>query len=54
VKYNRNHAKTRVPVEHAIGWMKAFHCLTHRIRKAMSALIVEIDKNLTPIRFMDL
>ena len=39
VKYNRQHAKTRVPVEHAIGGMKAFHCLTHRIRNHLDPLI---------------
>lgn len=31
-KHNRKHAQIRVPVEHAIGGMKHFHCLTHRIR----------------------
>jgi hypothetical protein len=29
---NRRHAATRVVVEHAIGGMKTFHCLLHRIR----------------------
>ncbi|MEI7995169.1 MAG: hypothetical protein WCH01_09740 [Methylococcaceae bacterium] len=33
------HAKTRVSVEHAIGGMKAFHCLTHRIRNHLDAMI---------------
>jgi hypothetical protein len=31
-KQNRNQAATRVVVEHAIGGMKFFHCLSHRIR----------------------
>lgn len=31
-RHNRKHAQIRVPVEHAIGGMKSFHCLTHRIR----------------------
>jgi len=39
IKHNRNHAKTRVPVEHAIGGMKAFHCLTHRIRNHLDPII---------------
>jgi hypothetical protein len=39
VKHNRAHARTRVPVEHAIGGMKAFHCLTHRIRNHLKAII---------------
>ena len=29
---NRAHAKRRVVVEHAIGGMKQFHCLMHRMR----------------------
>ena len=28
-----------VSVEHAIGGMKAFHCLTHRIRNHLDSLI---------------
>jgi hypothetical protein len=39
VKHNRQHAKTRVPVEHAIGGMKTFHCLMHRIRNHLDSLI---------------
>jgi hypothetical protein len=39
IKHNRHHAKTRVPVEHAIGGMKTFHCLTHRIRNHSDSLI---------------
>jgi len=39
IKHNRSHAKTRVPVEHAIGGMKAFHCLTHRIRNHLDPII---------------
>ena len=39
VKHNRQHAKTRVSVEHAIGGMKTFHCLTHRIRNHLDAMI---------------
>jgi hypothetical protein len=31
-RHNRKHAQIRVPVEHAIGGIKSFHCLTHRIR----------------------
>ncbi len=31
-KTNYAHAKRRVTVEHAIGGMKQFHCLTHRVR----------------------
>ncbi|CAD7850472.1 MAG: hypothetical protein, partial [Olavius algarvensis Gamma 1 endosymbiont] len=31
-KDNHKLAKVRVLVEHAIGGMKHFHCLTHRIR----------------------
>ena len=39
VKHNRQHAGTRVSVEHAIGGMKAFHCLTHRIRNHLDSII---------------
>ena len=39
MKHNRQHAKTRVSVEHAIGGMKAFHCLAHRIRNHLDAII---------------
>jgi hypothetical protein len=39
MKHNRKHARTRVSVEHAIGGMKAFHCLTHRIRNHLASLI---------------
>lgn len=38
---NRAHAKRRVIVEHAIGGMKHFHCLTHRIRNQSTSLIDE-------------
>jgi hypothetical protein len=38
-KHNRRHAKTRVPVEHAIGGMKSFHCLMHRIRNHLDSII---------------
>lgn len=38
-KYNRHHAGVRVAVEHAIGGMKAFHCLTHRIRNRLATFI---------------
>jgi hypothetical protein len=38
-KANRAHAKKRVVVEHAIGGMKHFHCLTHRIRNHSIPLI---------------
>jgi hypothetical protein len=38
-KDNRRHAKTRVSVEHAIGGMKTFHCLMHRIRNHLDSLI---------------
>lgn len=36
---NREHAKARVLVEHAIGGMKSFFCLTHRIRNQSMAII---------------
>ena len=36
-KHNRKHAQIRVPVEHSIGGMKHFHCLTHRIRNHLGA-----------------
>jgi hypothetical protein len=39
VKHNREHAKIRVAVEHAIGGMKIFHCLMHRIRNHLDSLI---------------
>jgi hypothetical protein len=38
-KWNREHSKSRVAVEHAIGGMKQFHCLTHRIRNQSSSII---------------
>lgn len=38
-EYNRQHARTRIPVEHAIGGMKSFHCLTHRIRNHLDSII---------------
>lgn len=36
---NRAHSKIRVAVENAIGGMKHFHCLTHRIRNQSIELI---------------
>ena len=39
IKHNQQHARNRVPVEHAIGGMKAFYCLTHRIRNHLEWLI---------------
>jgi len=36
---NHKLAKIRVLVEHAIGGMKHFHCLTHRIRNHSISLI---------------
>lgn len=36
---NRKQASTRVVVEHAIGGMKYFHCLTHRIRNHRSDFV---------------
>ena len=42
LKYNRQHARTRVTVEHAIGGMKSFHCLTHRIRNHLDSMIDSI------------
>lgn len=38
-KENRMLAKTRIIVEHAIGGMKHFYCLTHRIRNRSTSLI---------------
>lgn len=38
-KDNRAHAKKRVVVEHAIGGMKIFHCLVHRIRNHLDPII---------------
>jgi hypothetical protein len=38
-KQNRAFSKIRVLVEHAIGGMKHFHCLTHRIRNHSIQLI---------------
>ncbi len=38
-KENRKLAKVRILVEHAIGGMKHFHCLTHRIRNQSISLI---------------
>jgi len=38
-KDNRKLAKVRILVEHAIGGMKHFHCLTHRIRNHSTSLI---------------
>jgi hypothetical protein len=36
---NRKQAATRVVVEHAIGGMKFFYCLTHRIRNHRSHIV---------------
>jgi hypothetical protein len=36
---NRAHSKIRVAVENAIGGMKHFYCLTHRIRNHSTELI---------------
>lgn len=36
---NKNQASGRVVVEHAIGGMKCFHCLAHRIRNHKDNLI---------------
>jgi hypothetical protein len=36
---NRRQAATRVAVEHAIGGMKAFHCLLHRIRNHLDGFV---------------
>jgi hypothetical protein len=38
-KYNRELAKTRVVVEHAIGGMKCLHSLTHRARNHLLPLL---------------
>jgi hypothetical protein len=38
-KQNRKQAAQRVVVEHAIGGMKAFHCLTHRIRNHLDTFM---------------
>ncbi len=38
-KENKNQAGERVVVEHAIGGMKFFHCLAHRIRNHKNNLI---------------
>ena len=42
IKHNQQPAKTRVSVEHAIGGMKAFHGLTHRIRHHLDAMIEDL------------
>jgi hypothetical protein len=36
---NRRQASTRVVVEHAIGGMKTFHCLLHRIRNHLDTFV---------------
>ncbi len=36
---NKELASTRIPVEHAIGGMKHFYCLTHRIRNHLMGII---------------
>ena len=33
---NKKHAMARVVIEHAIGGMKHFHCLVHRIRNHLN------------------
>jgi len=38
-KENRKQAAVRVVVEHAIGGMKCFHCLTHRIRNHLDYFV---------------
>lgn len=38
-KENRKQAATRVVVEHAIGGMKFFHCLMHRIRNHLDTFV---------------
>lgn len=38
-KYNRKISKIRVYVEHAIGSIKQFHCLMHRVRNHLDSLI---------------
>jgi len=38
-KENRQQAATRVVVEHAIGGMKFFHCLMHRIRNHLDTFV---------------
>ena len=38
-KENRRQAATRVVVEHAIGGMKTFHCLLHRIRSHLNTFV---------------
>lgn len=38
-EHNLKHARTRVIVEHAIGGMKSFYCLTHRIRNHLDQII---------------
>lgn len=38
-KANHAHSKKRVVVEHAIGGLKHFHCLTHRVRNQSVSFI---------------
>lgn len=38
-KWNRKQSATRVVVEHAIGGMKFFHCLMHRIRNHLDTFL---------------
>ena len=38
-KQNRKQAAIRVVVEHAIGGMKSFHCLLHRIRNHLDTFV---------------
>jgi hypothetical protein len=39
---NRVHSQKRIVVEHAIGGMKHFHCLTHRIRNQSTSFIDQL------------
>ena len=48
IKHNKAHARIRVTVEHAIGGMKAFHCLTHRIRNHLTGLVLASGRALEP------
>jgi hypothetical protein len=41
-KENHKFAKVRILVEHAIGGMKHFHCLTHRIRNQSISLMNQL------------
>jgi len=41
-KENHQQAKTRVIVEQAIGGLKHFHCLTHRLRNQSTSLMNQL------------